>query len=239
VSTPGSAPPQFSPDRQWWWNGQQWVPAAQGTHAMPADAAAAWGAPFADATPGLGLPGYAIPTGYAIPSGYNAPGTDGKAVASLVLAIVWLGGLGSIAAVILGHLSRSESRRLGRQPSGLALAGLIIGYLGLALVLLFVTSAIAIPVFLAQSDKGHVVAVKTTLRKAAIAEEMFGVDNEEYTNSESVLVLNGFQPENGVTLVIVSASSNDYCLTASYRDSNRRYYYDSHTPSVITVTPCG
>jgi hypothetical protein len=53
-----------------------------------------------------------------------------------------------------------------------------------------------------------------------------------------VLVANGFRPENGVTLAIVSASSNDYCLTASYRDSSRRYYYDSRMPSLVSETPC-
>ena len=26
-----TAPPQYSPDGQWWWNGNQWVPAQQTT----------------------------------------------------------------------------------------------------------------------------------------------------------------------------------------------------------------
>lgn len=60
--------------------------------------------------------------------------TNGKAVASLVLGILWLGGLGSIAAIVLGHIARTEIRQHGGSGGGLALAGVILGYVGLALL---------------------------------------------------------------------------------------------------------
>ena len=55
------------------------------------------------------------------------------AVASLVSSLLWLGGLGSLLAVVFGHLSlgridRSAGREGGR---GLAIAGLALGYLGI------------------------------------------------------------------------------------------------------------
>ena len=58
--------------------------------------------------------------------------TSGLAVASLVLSILWLGGLGSILAVIFALVAlsqiRSAQNRIGGK--GLAIAGLVIGAVG-------------------------------------------------------------------------------------------------------------
>lgn len=67
------------------------------------------------------------------------PGTDpslrtnGLAVASLVLGIVWVYGLSSILAVIFGHVALSQIKKTdGAQPGkGLAIAGLVLGYVGI------------------------------------------------------------------------------------------------------------
>jgi hypothetical protein len=56
---------------------------------------------------------------------------DGKAIASLVLGLTGLCGIGSLLAIILGHQSRGQAKRQGREPSGMALAGVILGYVGL------------------------------------------------------------------------------------------------------------
>lgn len=61
---------------------------------------------------------------------------DDFAVASLVLGLCWLSGLGSLLAIIFGHVSRHAARRAGRKPSGMATAGLWLGYAGLALAVL-------------------------------------------------------------------------------------------------------
>jgi hypothetical protein len=80
------------------------------------------------------------PTATAAPPGLSPPppretfnGTDGYAIASLVLAIAAFG-LGSILAVIFGHLSLGRIRRSGGTLGGhgLAVAGLVLGYAGLA-----------------------------------------------------------------------------------------------------------
>jgi hypothetical protein len=83
-----------------------------------------------------------------VPQGqYPAPvptrGTNGLAVASLVLALT---GAGNILAIILGHIARSQIRRTGERGAGMALAGLILGYLALGLavaVVLLFTIALA------------------------------------------------------------------------------------------------
>lgn len=104
-----------------------------------------YAAPAAAPTPGYGAPGYAAPPpvapppgGYAYPPGGYQPGlpsakTSGLAIASLVLSIIWLGGLGAILAVIfaiiaLRQIAASQGRVKGR---GLSIAGLIIGIIGI------------------------------------------------------------------------------------------------------------
>ncbi|WP_037160016.1 DUF4190 domain-containing protein [Rhodococcoides fascians] len=58
------------------------------------------------------------------PYGYRPPTTNGLAIAALIGAI-FLAPLG----IVLGHISLSQIKRTGEQGRGLALAGLIIGYI--------------------------------------------------------------------------------------------------------------
>jgi hypothetical protein len=44
--------------------------------------------------------------------------------------------VGSIVAVVTGHMARSQVRRTGEAGAGMALAGLILGYAGLAIAAL-------------------------------------------------------------------------------------------------------
>lgn len=67
--------------------------------------------------------------------------TEGTAVASLVLAVlsVAIGPFGFIPAIICGHIARGRIRRTpGLGGDGLALAGLIIGYVFALLTFLVV-----------------------------------------------------------------------------------------------------
>jgi type IV pilus assembly protein PilA len=73
---------------------------------------------------------------------------SGKAIASLVCGIFTFFLPASIAAIILGHLSLSEIRksagRIGGQ--GIAITGLVLGYLGIVIIpFILIVAAIAIP----------------------------------------------------------------------------------------------
>lgn len=87
--------------------------------------------------------------GYAqIASRAEAGTTSGKAVGSLITGIFGLLLFpAAIAAIILGHISRSEIRKSnGRlQGAGMALTGLIFGYTGIAFIPILIIAAIAIP----------------------------------------------------------------------------------------------
>lgn len=56
--------------------------------------------------------------------------TNSNAVAALVFSLLWGFGLFSLGAVILGHVALHQIRRTGEGGNGLAVAGLILGYLG-------------------------------------------------------------------------------------------------------------
>jgi hypothetical protein len=65
--------------------------------------------------------------------------TNGKAIASLVLGIVWLCSLGSILALIFGYMAKNEIDESGGTQGGrgLAIAGIVLGWIGVGALLLF------------------------------------------------------------------------------------------------------
>jgi hypothetical protein len=67
-----------------------------------------------------------------------APGINGYAIASLVLSLVFVCGIGSILAVIFGNQARRQIRESGGEGSGMAQAGIIIGWVGIAVVALYI-----------------------------------------------------------------------------------------------------
>jgi Domain of unknown function (DUF4190) len=67
---------------------------------------------------------------------------DGFAIASLVLGIVTLGGLGSLLAVIFAGVHMKQASREGRNTSGMAIAGLILGIIGLVGIVLIIILAL-------------------------------------------------------------------------------------------------
>jgi hypothetical protein len=82
--------------------------------------------------------------GYAAPPAQAPTGTNGFAIASFVLSFFFcFYAVPSILAVIFGHVARGQIRRTGQQGGGLALAGLIIGYVGIALMALLLVLVIA------------------------------------------------------------------------------------------------
>jgi type IV pilus assembly protein PilA len=76
------------------------------------------------------------------------PKTSAMAIMSLVFGCLFFIFPASIVAIILGHISHSEiSKSKGRlKGAGLSLAGLILGYLGVAIIpIILIIAAIAIP----------------------------------------------------------------------------------------------
>lgn len=68
------------------------------------------------------------------PGGEEAGETNGFAIASLFVGIIWLFGVGSIAAIALGYLGMKQIEASAGHQSGraIAIAGIVIGVVGLA-----------------------------------------------------------------------------------------------------------
>jgi hypothetical protein len=65
--------------------------------------------------------------------------TNGLAIASLVLGIMWLWWLGSVLALIFGYSAKNQIDRSGGRESGrgMAIAGIVLGWVGVATFVLF------------------------------------------------------------------------------------------------------
>ncbi|TCK21646.1 DUF4190 domain-containing protein [Pseudonocardia endophytica] len=104
-------------------------------------------APYPQQYPAAPYPqGYQQPPGQYPPYGgqYPAPypyappyrPTNGMAVASLVLGILWIYWIGSILALIFGYLARQQIRERGEGGDGLAVAGIVLGWIGIGVIVL-------------------------------------------------------------------------------------------------------
>lgn len=113
-----------------------------GTPATPPPPPPGYGTP---AQPGYGAPGqgaaYGGP-GSTTPQAYAtgpAAKTNVLAIVSLIasiagIVIFWF--IGSVVGIICGHISLNQIKKTGEEGRGLAVAGLIVGYVGVALSLI-------------------------------------------------------------------------------------------------------
>jgi hypothetical protein len=99
-----------------------------------------------------------------LPPAPVAPRFNRMAIASLVLSLVGLLGVGSVLGIVFGFRARGEIRRSRKSQRGdrLALAGIIVGFCTLALVLVAITF-------------GMLALAKTTSRMSSAIESELGV----------------------------------------------------------------
>lgn len=86
------------------------------------------------------------PDGYGYPppgpspyGGYpQSRGTNGLAIASLVCALLgWICGIGPIVGLVLGIIALNQIKKTGQEGRGLALAGVIISGISIALIVIW------------------------------------------------------------------------------------------------------
>ena len=169
----------------------------------------------------------------------TAPETDGKAIGSLVCGIASvtiLSIFAGIPAIILGHISRSDIRKSEGRLKGerLALAGLIMGYISLAIIpLVLIVATIAIPSLIRARQTAHEAAAVSTLWKINTAEETYKSTASGRFGQMSDLIdkdlldsdLRG--PVSGYYFTVkVSAAGNEFTATADPATSGEgRYGY--------------
>ncbi|WP_309712266.1 DUF4190 domain-containing protein [Pseudolysinimonas sp.] len=98
------------------------------------------------ATPPTAPPAQPTYPAYGQPAapGYYAPPTNTLAIIALILGfVVPLGG------IICGHIALGQIKRTGEGGRGLALAGLILGYVFTAIIVLYIIGVIIFAVWMA------------------------------------------------------------------------------------------
>jgi hypothetical protein len=89
------------------------------------------------AQPGYGQqPGY--PQQYGAPVGYPyaSQKTNGLAIAAMVLGILWIYWIGSVLALVFGYIARKQIQERGEGGAGMAVAGIVLGWVGLGILVL-------------------------------------------------------------------------------------------------------
>jgi hypothetical protein len=98
-----------------------------------------------DLPSGPGAPALPMPYPYPYPPGYYSPPmvprTNGVAIGALLCGFVPF--FGGLPAVILGHVARGQIKRTGERGDGVAVAGLVLGYLWLSIWMLVILVGIA------------------------------------------------------------------------------------------------
>jgi Domain of unknown function (DUF4190) len=124
-------PPQTQPQ----YGQQPYAPAPYGQ--APYGQAAYGQAPYGQAAYGQVPQQGGYPAPYGPPVGYPyapPPKTNGMAVASLVLGILWIYWIGSILALVFGYVAKNQIRERGEQGAGLATAGIVLGWVGVGIL---------------------------------------------------------------------------------------------------------
>ena len=112
------------------------------------------------------------------------PENSPKAIASLVCGLIVFFFPSSIAAIVLGHLSLWEIRSSGGRlkGTGMAKAGLVLGYAGVTVIPVLIVAAIAIPNLRRSTIRVNEASALRSLRAITVAEVDF---DESYANGFS------------------------------------------------------
>ncbi len=126
---------------------------------------------------------------------YQPPKTDGGAITSMVLGIasfaLCLSFLTGIPAIILGHISLSRIKKsMGRlKGEGMALTGLILGYISLPFILII--AAIAIPNLLRARISANEASAASTVRTINTTQITYSTTYPEQGYARDLATLGG------------------------------------------------
>lgn len=117
----------------------------------------------------------------------TTPASTGLSVASLVLGIaslaLCLGPLAGIPAVICGHmaLSRIKAEPKKFQGHGMALAGTITGYFGIALIFIAIFAALIVPTIAIVREQARMAECSQNLKRIVTAQISYQIEKDGAT----------------------------------------------------------
>jgi type IV pilus assembly protein PilA len=123
--------------------------------------------------------------------------TSGMAIASLIFGILFIFFPLSIPAVVFGHIALSQIKRSGGRLGGrgLAIAGLVLGYLGIAMIpLILIIAAIAIPNLLRARIAANEASAASTVRSIDTAQVTYQATYPAIGYARDLASLGGAEP---------------------------------------------
>ena len=92
------------------------------------------------ASPAPPPPPAAAPAYYYQPPAVQKQSTNGFAIASMVLGIIWLYWIGSILALVFGYIAKKQIAQSNDREGGggMATAGIVLGWIGAAMLVAFI-----------------------------------------------------------------------------------------------------
>ena len=143
------------------------------------------------------------------------------AIIALVMAVLWIAGVGSLAAIALGTMALRRGA-VGTSRN-LAITAIVLGLIGLipaVVVAVAVISALTIPAaldqpagILDQPDRALEVQLDADLRSAAIAQQVVFTQTGSFTGDPDELRTAGGPPARS-ELRIVRADADGFCIEA-------------------------
>jgi len=175
----------------------------------------------------------------AVPGAIGAAGTtqprQGLAIASLICGILSLPTclLTCLPAIICGHIAYSRARRTPREysGSGLALAGLIIGYASIAVAFL-AAPAMLLPAFARAKYRAQQINCVNNMKQIGIGLRVWALDNNDQfpfnvsTNAGGTLELSsagpdGFDPNGPLHLMTLSNELGSTAIMVCPADTSK------------------
>jgi len=147
------------------------------------------------------------PASPAVPSVRTSPLAVWSLILSIlgvVLLLVCIGPLFAIPGIICGHLAHSRIKRSGGilKGEGMALGGLITGYvsLGLAVLMIPLMATMFIPALAKAKERAHKIQCLNNLRRIDGAKQVWALQNKDATNAPTMQDLSAFLKGNVSTL---------------------------------------
>jgi type IV pilus assembly protein PilA len=156
-----------------------------------------------------------VPSGVAGPTSAAPAETSVKAIVSLVCGLFFFMLPLSIVAIIFGHLSLSDIRKsAGRLTGqGMAIAGLVLGYLGIAAIpVILIVAAIAIPNLLRARMAANEASAAAWVRTVNTAETAYA---ELHPTAGFTCTLADLAGDQLITRELASGRKNGYVLELS------------------------
>jgi len=173
-------------------------------------------------------------------------GTSGIAVASLIFGLLFFIFPAPVIAVVLGHISHSQIRKsAGRlKGAGMSLAGMILGYVGIALIpIILIIAAIAIPNLVRVKMTANEATAVYNLRNIATAAVKYQSAYNTYPSGLSALgpPLSGKAPDaDGAGLInamLMRGSESGYEFIYQPVSSHNDGVFDGFDLTANPITP--